>query len=122
MKRSGPPKRKTRLRRQNEERAGRRFRRNFGSKAYVEAIHRVACVVRGSPNPTPCKGSPVCMHRRSRLVGEGWIDIVPACQGHHDESHYGIQTFTLKYELDLEAAAAEMVVAFGHLTLEEIPF
>lgn len=62
------------------------------------------------------------MHRRARRAGDGWVDIVPACKGHHDESHRGIDTFAEKYELDLEAAAAQMVATFGHLTLYEIPF
>ena len=122
MRRTGPPKRKTPLRKRNTKRAESRFRRNFGSKAYVEAIRAAPCIVQGSPNPTPCEGPPVCMHRRARRAGDGWIDIVPACQRHHDESHRGIQTFTRKYDLDLEAAAAQMVTAFGYLTLEEIPF
>lgn len=58
MKRSPPPKRKTRLRKRNTKRAQRAFLRNFGSKAYVEAIHSVPCVVKGSPNPTPCEDPP----------------------------------------------------------------
>ncbi|MCK5643859.1 MAG: hypothetical protein KAJ19_23890 [Gammaproteobacteria bacterium] len=122
MNRTGPPKRKTPIRKRNTKRAKRAFARNFGSKAYVEAVHSVPCVVRGSPNPTPCKGPPTCMHRRARRAGDGWFDIVPACEGHHDESHRGIQTFARKYELDLEAAAAQMVEAFGYLILDEIPF
>ena len=122
MKRSPPPKRKTPLRKRRAARAARLFRRNFGSSAYVEAIHRVPCVVKGSPNPTPCKGPPVCMHRRGRRAGDGWPDIVPACDGHHMESHRGIETFVEKYDLDLEAAADEMVATYGHLTRDEIQF
>lgn len=111
------------IRAKNRKNADRLFLRNFGSEAYVEAIHRVPCIVKGSPNATPCKGPPVCMHRRGRRSGEGWPDIVPACDGHHVESHqHGIDTFSEKYQIDLEAAAAEMVERFGHLTNPEIPF
>jgi hypothetical protein len=61
------------------------------------------------------------MHRRGRRGGEGWPDIVGACDGHHMESHRGIETFVEKYELDLPAAAAEMVATYGHLTRDDIP-
>lgn len=121
MRRTAPPKRKKPPRRRNPKRAAKLFRRNFGSSAYVEAIHRVPCIVRGSPNATPCRGPAVCMHRRARRAGDGWPDIVAACDGHHMESHKGIETFAEKYELDLEAASDELVATYGHLTRDDVP-
>lgn len=107
----------------NPKRAARLWKRNFGSHAYVEAIHREPCVVKKSPTRTPCKGPPVCMHRRGRRAGDGWPDIVPACDGHHTEQHqHGIESFVEKYDVDLEATAAEMVDRYGHLTRDDIPF
>ena len=86
----------------------RRYRKRAnGDPAYREWIAGFACVVCGAPS--------VCCHVRGKRM---WGDIGncwPGCTTHHDEQHaHGIQTFSLKYSLDLPGTAA----GFGEVWLE----
>ena len=114
MKRKKPLKRRTGLtsrkalnrkkaaKRKNARRSAQAFRRAYGSKERVHAIQAMPCVV--------CKALPSeNAHVRSRGAGGGAADIVPLCMAHHREQHdTGIETFEVRYSIDLAAEAARV--------------
>lgn len=122
MKRSGPIKRRTPLKRRNAKRAKARRARDFGELA--DYVRTLGCLV--------CNARPVDpAHVRSRGAGgHAWIDaphvgylgplaprvgnLVPLCRTHHREQHdHGIRTFEERHGLDLAEEAARIGREFG---------
>ena len=79
VKRSGPPKRKTPLRKRNAKRAAARLARNFGPQA---AWCR-ACYCQMCGKPPPCDPH----HEPSRSRGGSDEDTVPLCRACHRRRH-----------------------------------
>lgn len=124
MKRSPMPKRRkpiargSNIRRRNEKRSRERRARNFGDEADI--LRLMPCRLSAAMPPRGlgwhapgCRGDIVPAHVCSRGAGGGRFDIIPLCQGHHDEQHAcGIETFATRYGLDLRAEADR--IALGH--------
>ena len=127
MKRSGPLRRTSKLRRGrplarvNEKRAAERRARDFGEQAQL--CRRLPCCVcaphtfrlwlsleempAGTPMPWPTHCDP--HHEPSRGAGGADRDTVPLCRKHHTERHtMPLADFEAKYRVDLRAIAAEL--------------
>ena len=75
LKRSGPPKRKTRIRPVNRARAAKRFARNFNRDEYVAWTNEHCCLFCGRHDETIR-----CAHiLHSRGAGGDWRVTGPAC-------------------------------------------
>ena len=89
----------------NRSRQSREFVRCYESMERKKWIAAMPCLVRG------CDGKSVNAH----APGDGGAGykasaryIVPLCDPHHRESHRGIETFQVKYGLDLNAESAKV--------------
>lgn len=129
LRRRSPLARGVTVRRRNEKRTAERHARNFGGEA--DAVRAMPCLCLAAvaadikaalldpsqcplmiayadqpPTLTYCTGPVVDAHVKSRGAGGGRFDVVPLCQGHHDEQHAcGIRSFAERYGLDLRAEA-----------------
>jgi hypothetical protein len=107
MKRGGPLKRKTRLRRKawmrrsNHERRAALKAEQFGPCAVM--ARTLPCCVRTCDEPPPSEAA----HVRSRGAGgRDRANVAPLCRDHHREQHtIGIVSFEAEHDLDLEAVA-----------------
>lgn len=108
MKRT-PLKRKTRLRRQNPERAKRRKAEQFGPQSRLARL--MLCVV-PTCSRTPCQAA----HGLSRGAGGKDCDVAPLCSKHHREQHdVGIETFQARRNVNLRLVADELAVQVAAL-------
>lgn len=106
LKRGGSLKR-TRMPRQNKERAAELRAVQFGRQA--DWCRTAECCV------------PVCRvqgcdphHEPTRARGGIDKDTVPLCRVHHDERHAGIKTFETRYGIDLEEIARGLSLRLGY--------
>lgn len=112
MKRGGPLPRytplksRTKLRAVSAERQAARYEKAFGS--YSDLIRQMSCLT--------CGRSPVDPHHvHSRGAGGDKSTLCPLCRSCHDVLHsIGRQSFERKYEIDLEAEAAELWATHGY--------
>lgn len=97
MKRT-PLKRRTRVKPSNPKRKGKAFARAYGSEARVAWVKNLPCLVCAA---TPSQNAHVRSGGTGRKADARWI--VPLCDTHHHELHTkGINTFEVKYLLDLD--------------------
>lgn len=80
---------RTPIRRVNKERRAKRFERDYGGKAYLEAIHGMPCAVCNAP----CELTEAA-HLTSRGAGGTAKDVAPLCGTRH-----GTQGCHQRYDL-----------------------
>lgn len=102
LRRAGPLKRHSPLRRWNRERAAKRFEVAFGERGAL--VRKLPCLVGQG-----CYGCIEAAHARSRGAGGTRRDLVPLCFAHHSEQHrIGRQSFELKHGLNLADTARQI--------------
>ena len=110
------------------------FAKDYGTSAYVQAIHSEGCLVRRRsvflidyPNllrhPVAMFGASLCSgpmeaaHRvkRRRPDSRGWRDLFCLCRQHHAEQESGLVTFEHRYQIKVLPECDRMVETHGRL-------
>jgi len=110
--RSAPKARKP-VRRVNRQRKARNFDRAYGGAKRRAWLVSHPCIIGGNRR-LGCRGVIVPAHTKGGGMGhKGDAKYnVPMCDGHHQESHRGVQTFAAKYGVNLSAIAASFDAAW----------
>ena len=107
MKRSGPPKRRTPLRKVNPERKEKQFEEAFGP--YAAWLRDKPCLITGAVGEYVDLDHVRTQGARGKAEG----NLVPLRHDLHMERHtIGIRTFETKYGLDLKAEAEKLYTTY----------
>lgn len=109
MKRSGPIRRKTYMKRGAPPRATGRPSQRFAARRdpeFVAYVHTLPCLVANAE----CRGDVVAAHVVKTRGAGAWDRgfVAPLCAGHHAEQEGRTAEFNAKYGVDLEQVAAEL--------------
>lgn len=125
------PKKGAYARRRKREKKTALWLRNYGSEAYVQAIHAEGCAVwNHSPmlsakqagwisgdGISTCDGVMEAAHavKKTRSGSRGWRDLACLCTQHHGEQEGAEKSFEEKYQIGMKPLADRMVTKHGHL-------
>lgn len=118
LRRSGPPRRRTRLTRRkrlapvNRERRAREFAKAFNDPGFVAWVHSLGCSVPGCWR-TDIEAAHV---EKPRSRGGVWTGVAPLCARHHDAQEKRTDAFNADHGIDLYLiadAVAQRWMAFA---------
>ncbi len=111
MKRSGPPQRKTEMKKENPKRRKKAYRRSFGEKGAMDrgdAVRAMACL---AGHPGVCWGKIEAAHVIARGAGSAFGDLrhlVPLCVVCHKQADGARAEFEARTGLNLLEEAARI--------------